>query len=265
VTEDAAPPETPAPAPAKAGKRGRGPIAHAFAQNIHAILVGVFTLTSSVISALLGYYFAHEDRQNLMALEYDKLRAEHTLDIVKALTTAEAHMISVSVDGSYAQNAVCGLTQRIKTLAAQIAKAKPLAKLKDDPAYDLDAIEIHLKSPDIDAQARESWLFEHGMMKDELRSAEETVQARLKTYNDIARQLMGDTAATMRVYHRDRADAYMALTTSFLQLNMEAQTLMNAPACGAEGKWDVLSPKLLDWHGEAVKFSETLGIAIKPQ
>lgn len=242
----------------------RHPFAAVLATHLHAILVGVFTLASSVISALLGYQFAHEDRQSMMALEYDKLRAEHTLDIVKALTTAEAHMIGVSVDGSHAQTVTCGLNERIMMFAGRIAKAKPLP-LKNDPDLDLAALEVHLKSPEITPEARDAWLLEHAMLKAELQTTEESVQARLKAYGDLTRKLTGDTAATMRVYHRDRGDAYMKLTMSFLQLNTEARQLMWKPVCGGEAKWDALTPKLLEWNGEAAKFSESLGIALKPE
>lgn len=264
MSEDTPPPEaaTPEVAPEKPAERQT--IATVLATHLHAILVGVFTLASSVISALLGYYFAHEDRQSMMALEYDKLRAEHTLDIVKALTMAEAHMTSVSVEGMQAQLLICELRDRIKTFAAQIAAAKPLPALKNDPEFDLEALELHLKSPDIGPELREAWRFEHSMMKAEFQSTEETIRSRRKIYHELADRLIGDTAATMRVYHRDRGEDYTKLTTKFLQLNLEASKLMWPPACGSEAKWDALMPKLIEWNQEATKFSESLGIAIKP-
>lgn len=260
MSEDTPPPEA---APEKSTERQT--IADVLAKHLHAILVGVFTLASSVISALLGYYFAHEDRQSMLALEYDKLRAEHTLEIVKALTTAEAHMLSVSVDGTQAQLIICGLRDRIKIFAAEIGKTKPLPALKNDPDYDLDTLELHLRSPDIAPELRDGWQFEHGTMKAELQSTEETIRSRQKTFNDLARKLTGDTAATIRVYHRDRGEDYAKLTTTFLQLNLEATRLMWPPACGDEAKWDTLMPKLLEWDREATKFSESLGIALKPE
>ena len=265
MSEDAPPPEvvTSEAAPEKLAERQT--IAGVLATHLHAILVGVFTLASSVISALLGHYFAHEDRQSMLALEYDKLRAEHTLEIVKALTTAEAHMIAVSVEGAQAQLIVCGLRDRIKTFATRIATAKPPPALKGDPAFDLGELDLHLKSPDIAPELREAWQFELGMMKAEFQSTEETIQSRRKTYNDLARKLLGDTAATIRVYHRDRDEDYTKLTTTFLQLNLGANKLMWPAVCGAEAKWDALMPKLMDWNSEATKFSDSLGIALKPE
>ena len=264
MSENTPPPEAATPERAVA-PASRHSLAEALAAHLHAILVGVFTLASSVISALLGYYFAHEDRQSMMALEYDKLRAEHTLEIVRALTEAEAHVLSVSVEGSQAQSQMCGLHDRIKAFAAQVAKAKPLPELTKNPDYDLDILSAHLRAPDVSPEARDALLFEHGMLKDELQRTGATAQARLKAFHELARKLNGDTAATMRVYHRDRGEDYMKLTTKFLQLNIEASPLLSKLACGDEAKWDALTTKLMEWNVEATTFSESLGIAIKPK
>lgn len=261
MSDDAPPPEAATPEPAAAPRS----LAAALATHLHAILVGVFTLASSVISALLGYYFAHEDRQSMMALEYDKLRAEHTLEIVKALTTAEAHMTSLSVEGLQAQMIVCELRDRVKAFAAEIARAKPAPPLKGDPERDLEMLEMYLRGPDIATEFRDGWQFELGMMKTDYQTTEESARTRQKTFNDLARGLIGDTAATVRVYHRDRGEDYTKLTTTFLQLNMEASKLIWPLACRTEEKWDALMPKLIDWNRDATTFSESLGIAIKPE
>lgn len=252
--------ETPKPA-----KKTRGLITTALTQHLHAILVGVFTLASSVISALLGYYFAHADRQSMMALEYDKLRAEHTLEIAKALTTAEAHMIAMSVDGSYAASATCGMVDQIKMFWPEVAKAKPLPAMKGAPDADLDTLELHLRSPDIPPDTKDMLSLQLSMLKSQQGMTDEAVTKRLSAFDELTRRLTGDTAATVRIYHRDRTDEFMKLVTGFLQLNTEARQLMSPPTCDSEKKWEPLSSRMLEWNGEATKFSESLGIALKPE
>lgn len=258
------PPATPTQDAAAAKLAPANPLAAAAAQHLHAILVGVFTLTSSVISALLGYYFAHEDRQSMMALEYDKLRAEHTLEVVKGLTAAQAFLTSLSVDGSHALSLTCLHGKQADSLAAEIAAGKALAPLKGKTLDKIGEIERRLRDPNITPEARDSWSFQLEMLKANQVSVDETIAARLKEFDELLQKLSGDTAATMHVYHRDRTEDYMKLLVGLYEVSNDARPLLWNADCAAEAKFDGMTPRTLAWSGEATTFAQSLGIAIKP-
>lgn len=234
-------------------------------RNIHAILVGVFTLVTSVVSSLLGYYFAHEDRQSMMRLEYDKLRAEHTLEVAKALANSQSHMISLSVDGSYALFSACTQDEDIKRLTADVAKSKPLPPLKGSTADKLNDIERFLRASDIDENTRDLLMLQVEMAKDDEARTSATVAARLKVYDELSRTLMGDTAATMQVYHPDRTDQYMELVAKFLQINGDARKLLWEMKCGSDKQFDDVGARIIEWNDKAATFVQTIAIAIKPE
>lgn len=233
-------------------------------RNLNAILVGVFTLVSSVISSLLGYYFAHEDRQSMMRLEYDKLRAEHTLEVAKSIATAEAHMNALSAEGSMALSMQCLSEDQVKTLEADVNKVRPLAALSGSTDYKLMNLERHLKFATIDTNVRDLLLLQLDQIKATQSHTEETLTARSKIYEGLYTKLLGDTTATVQIYHGDRIDDFGQLASDFLAVNIEAQRLLTEPKCANQAAFDKLSPRMLDWNMKAIAFVQTLGIAIKP-
>jgi hypothetical protein len=94
---------------------------------------------------------------------------------------------------------------------------------------------------------------------------EEMLAARSKLYEGLYTKILGDTTATVQIYHGDRIDDFGRLVSEFLAVNMEAQQLLLDPKCASQATFDKLSPRLIDWNLKAIAFVQTLGIAIKPE
>lgn len=238
----------------------------ALSRNIHAILVGAFTLVTSIVSSLLGYYFAHEDRQSMMRLEYDKLRAEHTLEIAKSIAEAEAHMNGLSAEGSSALNMQCVSDDQLKEIEADVNKVRPITSpLSGSTGFKLTDLERHLKFASIDENTRDLLMLQIDQLKASQTHTEEMLAARSKLYEGLYTKILGDTTATVQIYHGDRIDDFGRLVSEFLAVNMEAQQLLLDPKCASQATFDKLSPRLIDWNLKAIAFVQTLGIAIKPE
>lgn len=262
MSENAPPPpqaSTPTPKAALVAR----PLTAAVAKNMNAVLIGSFTIISSLMSAYLGYYFAGQNQRRMLTLEYDKLRAEHTLQIAKTLATAEAHMTAFSVDASHALMRACGLDAQTGSLAAEIGKQYPLT-LKGTASQKLADLDRHVRYK-VATDARDLWSLQIEMLKAEETQIMDLINARLKSFNDLNEKLMGDVAATIHIFHRDRAEDYMQLIVGFLQLNNEAQPLLWDAKCSNEKKFEDLGPRMVAWNAQASNFAQSLGIAIKPE
>lgn len=260
MTED-----TPPPQPKSAGK-SRGVFAAAMAQHLHAILVGVFTLASSIISAFLGYYFAHEDRRSMMALEYDKLRAEHTLEIAKGLTGAEASLIQMNVAGSTAAATYCDVASRLAAVQTDMAKLKAFPAVHGTLNEVLAGLEAQVQSAGAPEAVRQDLMGRLKAMKSDHTDMDKLIQDSWKRVNDTRERLTGDTSATLRVYHRDRTDTFMLLMMRFFEVeNAMRRLVLENPACNLKPKWEEQGNHVTDWNKDATLFSESLGIALKPE
>lgn len=260
MSEDTPPPESKSP------RKVRGVFAAAVAQHLHAILVGVFTLASSVISALLGYYFAHEDRRSMMALEYDKLRAEHTLEIAKGLTGAEGSLIQMNIAGSTAATKYCDVASRLAAVKADLAKVKQGPPVHGTLNEVLAGLEAQIVASGATESARQDLLARVNAMKSDHADMDKLILDSWKRNDETRERLTGDTSATLRIYHRDRTDVFMRLMITFFEVDKAMRTLvLENPDCNLKPKWDELGSRVAEWNKEATLFSESLGIALKPE
>lgn len=257
--------DTPPPLPKTASKT-RGLVAAAFSQNFHAILVGVFTMASSVISALLGYYFAHEDRRSMMALEYDKLRAEHTLEIAKSLTGAEASMIQMNVAGSTAAAAYCDVANRLAALKTDLAKVKPVTPVHGTLNEVLAGLDAQIQAVRAPENVRQELFARLRAMKSDHTEMDKLILDSWKRNDETRERLTGDTSATLRVYHRESTDRFMQMMLVFFEVDRAMRTLvLENPDCNLKTKWEAVGSRVAAWNSDATLFSESLGIALKPE
>lgn len=257
--------DTPPPLPKSTGKV-RGVVAAAFSQHMHAILVGVFTLASSVISALLGYYFAHEDRRSMMALEYDKLRAEHTLEIAKNLSNAEAALENLVLVSKEADERYCDVAKRLKATHAELSKVAQVPRLGSLTLSEtLAAMERAVGDAKMPEDQRSALAARVRAMKAEHEELDKKIQDSWKQDEAARHSLFIDTAATLRIYYRDRA-------TEFSKLALEYNAAGKAPRdlvlrngeCGLEKEERVALDAWVAWSVKTSIFAESLGIAINP-
>jgi hypothetical protein len=261
VSEDTPPPETPKPA-----NKQRGQLAAALSQHVHAILVGVFTLASSIISALLGYYFAHADRQSMMALEYDKLRAEHTLEIARNLSNAESALENLVLVSKESGERYCDLAKRLTSTHAELAKvaqAPPLGSLTLSDT--LIAMERAVGGANTPEDLRASLAARIKTMKADHEELDKKIRDSWKRDEDARNSLHVDTAATLRIYYRDRAMEFSKLALDYDAAGRAPRELvLKNGECGLEKEWKAALDTWVAWSVRASTFSESLGIAINP-
>ncbi len=257
--------DTPPPQPKSAGKT-RGLVAAAFSQHLHAILVGVFTLASSVISALLGYYFAHADRQGMMALEYDKLRAEHTLEIAKNLSNAEAALENLVLISKEAGDRYCDLAKRLTAAHAELAKVAQVPQLGSLTLSEmLAALERAVGSSNLTEDQRSAFVARVGAMKAEHEELDKKIQDSWKQDEQARHSLHIDTAATLRIYYRERSMEFTKLALEYNAAGKAPRDLvLRNGECGLDTEWRATLDALVAWSVKSSLFSESLGISISP-
>jgi hypothetical protein len=262
VSEDTPPPETPVAAAGKA----QGQIAAILSQHLHAILVGVFTLASSIISALLGYYFAHADRQNLLALEYDKLRAEHTLEIAKNLSNAEAALENLVLVSKESGDRYCELAKKLIAAHGELGKVTQVPKLGSVTLTEmLGAMERATGDASVPASERIGLAARVGAMKVDHEELDKKIRDSWKQDEDARRSLHVDTAATLRIYYRDRTMEFTRLALDYNAAGKAPRDLvLRNGECGLDAEWKATLDAWVAWSVKASTFAESLGIAINP-
>jgi hypothetical protein len=267
VTEEAAQPPSatpeqqktqPPPPPAR-------PIAQAFAQNLHAVLIGSFTILSSVISALLGYYFGHEDQKRLLALEYDKLRAERTLEITKTLVSAESALQHLMLTGSNSSERYCKLANTLAALKADVAKYGSLPPPGGTLNQILDGLGPLIQSSNAPDAARLDMLSRLKAMQDEHHELDVAIRASWKKDDEIRETLYGDTAAMVRVYYRDRSLELSQLSNAYDKAGLATrEIILDNGLCNLEPRWKAAEQQILRWDTASFEFTSSLGLELKP-
>jgi hypothetical protein len=265
VTEEAQTPPA-APEPPKSLQPSARPIAQAFAQHMHAVLIGSFTILASVVSAFLGYYFAHEDQKRLLSLEYDKLRAEHTLDISKALTRADASLQAMLVTGRISSEAYCKLAGDLSALQTDIAKVRPMPKVYGTLTEMLTALDTLIRSAEAPEASRQALTLRLEAMKAVHADMDRKIQADWKKDDEVRELLDIDTAATMKVYYRDYSLPLAGLNVEYGQISgaMRSLILKNGE-CIPKTEWDAVEKRWLAWSQEAFDLTTSLGLALAPE
>lgn len=266
MTEEAqTPPATPDP-PKPPPQQPARPIAQAFAQNMHAVLIGSFTILSSVISALLGYYFGHEDQKRLLALEYDKLRAEHTLDISKALTRADASLQAMIVTGRISSAAYCTLAGNLAALQVDMAKVRPMPKVYGTLTEMLTALDALVRSAEAPEATRQALTLRVQALRDRHAEMDKKMLADWKKDDEIRDLLDVDTAATMKVYYRDYSIQLAGLTVEYGQIGGAMRNLiLKNGECVPDAEWDAVEKRWLAWSQRAFELTTSLGLALAPE
>lgn len=233
---------------------------------MHVVLIGSFTILASVVSAFLGYYFAHEDQRRLLALEYDKLRAERTLDISKALTRADASLQAMIVTGRVSSEAYCGLAGDLATLQADTAKIRPMPKVYGTLTEMLTALDTLIRSAEAPEASRQALSFRLEAMKAVHADMDRKIQADWKKDEEVRDLLDVDTAATMKVYYRDYSLPLARLTVEYGQIgNAMRNLILKNGECAPKAEWDALEKRWLTWSQEAFDLITSLGLALAPE
>jgi hypothetical protein len=265
VTEEAQTPPA-APEPPKPSLQPDRPIARAFAQHMHAVLIGSFTILASVVSAFLGYYFAHEDQKRLLALEYDKLRAERTLEISKALTRADTSLQAMIVTGRVSSEAYCKLATDLASLQTDLAKVRPMPKVYGTLTEMLTALDTLIRSAEAPEASRQALSLRLEAMKAVHADMDRKIQADWKKDDDIRDLLDVDTAATMKVYYRDYSLPLAGLTVEYGQISIAMRNLiLKNGECAPKTEWDAIEKRWLTWSQEAFDLTTSLGLALAPE
>jgi hypothetical protein len=265
VTEEAQTPPA-APEPPKPSLQPERPIARAFAQHMHAVLIGSFTILASVVSAFLGYYFAHEDQKRLLALEYDKLRAERTLEISKALTRADTSLQAMIVTGRVSSEAYCKLATDLASLQTDLAKVRPMPKVYGTLTEMLTALDALIRSAEAPEASRQALSLRLEAMKAVHTDMDRKIQADWKKDDDIRDLLDVDTAATMKVYYRDYSLPLAGLTVEYGQISIAMRNLiLKNGECAPKAEWDAIEKRWLTWSQEAFDLTTSLGLALAPE
>jgi hypothetical protein len=261
---DEAPPVPPAPETPKAAQPAR-PLAQALAQNLHAILVGAFTIVSSVVSALLGYYFAHEDRQNLLALEYDKIRVEHTLEIAKALVTAESTLQDMILVGQRSATRYCDVANRLQALKTDLAKVGARLPTGGTLNEMLSGLDPLIQSAGVAENVRLDFVGRLNAMKRDHEEMDKKILASWQVDDDTRKTLNGDTAATIRVYYRDHSTKFSELAIGYDKVSLAARGLiLENGLCNLEPKWLEVKDRWIEWSTQAYNFTGSLSLELKP-
>jgi len=266
VTEEAsqtpATPALPTPPPPPPAR----PIAQAFAQNLHAVLIGTFTILSSVISALLGYYFGHEDQKRMLVLEYDKLRAEHTLEISKALTRAEAALQATLLTGRLSAKTYCGLAGDLATLKTDLAKIREVPKFYGTLPQTLATLDELIQSAEPSNPLREPLLMRIRAMKATHEEMDQRIRGDWKREDEVQQVLDIDASATAKVYFRDYSVALLGLSVEYGQARREMMDLvLKNGECAPDTEWKAMEGRVLAWGQRAFDFTTSLGIALAPE
>lgn len=266
MTEEAQAPPATTESPKVSLQPPARPIAQAFAQHMHAVLIGSFTILASVVSAFLGYYFAHEDQKRLLALEYDKLRAERTLDISKALTRADASLQAMIVTGRVSSEAYCRLAGDLAALQADMAKMRSMPKVYGTLAEMLTALDALIRSAEAPEAMRQALSFRLEAMKAIHADMDRKIQADWKKDEEVRDLLDVDTAATMKVYYRDHSLALVGLTVEYSQVgNAMRNLILKNGECASKAEWDAVEKRWLTWSQQAFDLITSLGLALAPE
>lgn len=256
----AAPPAVPQP------PKPPHPLVLAIAQNMNAVLIGSFTILSSVISAFLGYYFGYEDQKRLLALEYDKLRAEHTLEISKALTRAEASLQAMIVTGRISSEAYCKLAGDLAALQADMGKIRPMPKVYGTLNEILAALDPLIQSADAPEPVRQDLSRRLQAMKSTHQDMDKKILADWKTDDEVRQLLDVDTAATMKVYYRDYSLPLAGLSAEYGQIGLAMrQLILKNGECAPKSEWDAVEKRMLTWSQQAFDLTTSLGLALSPE
>lgn len=258
-------PREPAPA-VQPPKEASRPLAQALAQNMHAVLVGTFTIVASVLSAFLGYYFAHEDQKRMLALEYDKLRAEHTLEISKALTRAEASLMAMIVTGRTSSQTYCRLAGDLTALQADIAKVHTVPKVYGTLSEMLAALDPQIQSAPAPDAVRQGLSRRLQAMKSTHDDMDKRIRSDWATDDEVRRLLDVDTAATMKVYYRDLSVPLAGLAVEYGGIGLQARNLiLKNGECAPQAEWDAVQKRALAWSQQAFELTTSLGLALSPE
>lgn len=266
MTEEAAQtspatPEPPKPPPQPPAR----PIAQAIAQNLHAVLIGSFTILSSVISTLLGYYFGHEDQKRLLALEYDKLRAAHTLEITKALVAAESALQVLLLTGEDSSRRYCILAQNLAALQTDLRKITPLPASTGTLNQILTGLEPLIQTAGAPDQVRAEMLTRLRNMQAEHEELDKRIQASWKKDDEVRETLSGDTAAMVRVYYRDRSLELAQLSNAYDKVAIETRKIvLDNGLCNLEPRWKEARAAMLNWDTASFEFTGSLGLELRP-
>jgi hypothetical protein len=264
VTEETTQPQAQTSPPA--APKQVHPLTQAFAQNLHAMLVGAFTILSSIISAFMGYYFGHEDQKRLLALEYDKLRAEHTLEITRALIGAETALQELTLVGHSAATRYCDVANRLNALKADIGKIKPLPQLTGTLNDILSALDPLIQSSGAPDATRADLTARLRAMKSDHDELDKNIMASWKADDDIRKTLNGEAAAMIRVYYRDRSNEFAELGIQYDKVAIDArQLVMDNGLCNLEPKWKAMRERVVEWGTKSFLFTGSLGLELKPE
>jgi hypothetical protein len=264
VTDETTQPQAQTPPPTS--PKPVHPLTQALAHNLHAMLVGAFTIMSSIISALLGYYFGHEDQKRLLALEYDKLRAEHTLEITRALIGAETALQELSLVGQDAATRYCDIANRLGTLKADIGKQKPLPPVPGTLNDILSALDPLIQSSGASDAARADLTMRLRAIKSEHDELDKRIMASWKADDDVRKTLNGETAAMIRVYYRDRSNEFAQLGMQYDKVAIDArQLVLDNGLCNLDPKWKAMRDRIVEWGAQSFLFTGSLGLELKPE
>jgi len=265
VTEEAQTPPA-APEPPKSSLQPlERPIARAFAQHMHAVLIGSFTILASVVSAFLGYYFAHEDQKRLLALEYDKLRAERTLEITKTLVGAESALQHLLLTGRDSSERYCKLANNLAALKADVAKYAALPAAGGTLNQILDGLGPLIQSAGAPESVRFDMLSRLKAMQDEHHELDVKIRGSWKKDDEVRETLYGDTAAMVRVYYRDRSLELSRLSNAYDKAGLATrQIILDNGLCNLEPRWDAVEKEILGWDTASFEFTSSLGLELRP-
>ena len=266
MTEEASqtPPATPEP-PKPPPQPPARPIAQAFAQNLHAVLIGTFTILSSVISALLGYYFGHEDQKRMLVLEYDKLRAERTLEITKALVSAESALQHLVLTGRNSSERYCTLANNLAALKADVSKYASLPAAGGTLNQILEGLGPLIQTSTAPDAARLDMLSRFKAMQDEHHEQDVAIRASWKKDDEIRETLYGDAAAMVRVYYRDRSIELAQLSNAYDKAGMATRhIIIDNGLCNLEPRWKEAEAEVIRWDTASFEFTSSLGLELKP-
>lgn len=232
---------------------------------MNAILIGSFTILSSFMSALLGYYFASANQQRMLTLEYDKLRAERTLDISKALTRADASLQAMIVTGFISSERYCKLAGELRTLQTDLAKVREMPKVYGTLAHMLTDFDRLIQTSGADEAVRQDLALRLSGMQRTHEDLDNRIQADWKVDDEIKSLLDVDTSATMKVYYPDYSIPLAGLSVEYGQIGLKARELiLKNGECRPRADWEAVQKEALDWSNRAFQLTTSLGLALSP-
>jgi|CXWL01.1.fsa_nt_gi hypothetical protein len=240
-------------------------------EHLDAILVGVFTITAATLSSLLGYFFALEDRRTLLVLEYDKIRAEHTLELAKTLANAEAQLRSMLIVGETSSAAYCDLSRNATHLENDILQHAPSFSVPQELSLPQRLMYIQFSFRDakgslsrLPSEPAVSLASRLDAMLDQHRAMNEKTLNGWKQDEEVRRSLVVDAAATLRVYYRERYREFDKISLNYDKAGLAIRQLSaRFGDCDLAPAWRRVSESVSQWNVSSSMFSESLGIALK--